>query len=82
VKLILETDLSQRRGGIAATARQIGLAGHGGDRDTALASLRRVAYAWVMGLTAAGCLTEALARCGIRCDDQERDEVSIDLVTT
>lgn len=79
MKLVIEYDVSQRRGGVSATARQLGLAGHGLDRDGALASLRRAAAAWVMGLTAADRLAEALAQRGIRCEDPGSEEYVIDL---
>lgn len=63
-------------------ARQLNLAGHGLDRDSALTSLRRSVAAWVMGLAAAGVLAEALARCGIRCEDPGADGYIIDLRVT
>ena len=79
MKLVIEYYVSQRRGGVSATAPQLRLAGHGLDRDSALASLRRAAAAWVMGLTAADRLPEALARCGIRCEDGGSEGYVIDL---
>jgi hypothetical protein len=79
MRLIIEYDVSQRRGGLSATARQLGLAGHGVDQDGALASLRRAAAAWVMGLTVADRLAEALARRGIRCEDPGSEGLAIDL---
>lgn len=79
MRLVIEYDVSQRRGGVCATARQLGLAGHGFDRDGALASLRRATAAWVMGLTAAGRLAEALVRHDIRCEDAEAEGYIIDL---
>jgi hypothetical protein len=79
MRLVVEADVAQRSGGVSAIARQIGIAGHGCDQETALASLRRSVAAWVMGLTAAGRLTDALATCGIRCDDQGSEGCVIDL---
>jgi hypothetical protein len=79
MRLVIECDVSQRRGGVSATARQLGLAGHGLDRDGALASLRRAAAAWVMGLTVADRLAEALARRDIRCEDSGSEGYIIDL---
>lgn len=79
MRLVIECDVSQRRGGISATARQLGLAGHGLDRAGALASLRRAAAAWVLGLAVADRLVEALARRGIRCEDSGSEGYVIDL---
>jgi hypothetical protein len=79
MKLVIECDVSQRRGGVSATARQLGLTGHGHDRDAALASLRRAAAAWAMGLTLAGRLAEALGRRGVRCEDKDSEGWVIDL---
>ena len=79
MRLVIECDVSQRRGGVSATARQLGLAGHGVDQDGALTSLRRAAAAWVMGLTVADRLAEALARRGIRYEDSESKGYVIDL---
>jgi hypothetical protein len=79
MRLVIECYVSQRRGGVSATARQLGLAGHGLDQDGALASLRRAAAAWIMGLTVAGRLAEALARRGIRCEESGSEGYIIDL---
>lgn len=79
MRLLIETDVAPRRGGVSATSRQIGLAGHGHDQETALASLRRAVAAWVMGVTAADRLTEALATCDIRCEDSGSEGYIIDL---
>jgi hypothetical protein len=82
MRVVLETDVSQRRGGVSATARQIGLAGHGYDLEAALASLHRAVAAWIMGLTAADRLTEALTTRGIRCEERESEGFLIDLRMT
>ena len=82
MRLVIECDVSQRRGGYAAAARQLGLAGHGLDQDGALASLRRTIAAWVMGLAAAGWLAEALAGRGVRCEDKNAEGLTRDLRMT
>jgi hypothetical protein len=79
MKLVVEVHVSQRSGGVSAIARQLGLGGHGHDQETALASLRRTVAAWVMGLTAAGRLREALAMRGIRCEERDAEGCVIDL---
>ena len=69
MRLVIEWDVSQCRSGISATARQLCLSGHGYDQAAALASLHRAVAAWVMGLTVADRLTEALEVRGIRCEE-------------
>jgi hypothetical protein len=78
MKLVVEVDVSQRSGGVSAIARQIGLGGHGHDQEMALISLHRTVAAWVIGLTAADRLQEALTARGIRCEEQEAEGCVID----
>jgi hypothetical protein len=82
MKLVVEVEVSQRSGGVSAIARQIGLGGHGHDRESALASLRRTVAAWIMGLTAASALREALTARAIRCEEQDAEGCVIDLRVT
>jgi hypothetical protein len=79
MKLLIEAHVSHRRGGLQATAPQLRLAGHGTTQDEALASLRSTAAAWVLGLSLAGGLDEALDRSGVRREDQESEGMSIEL---
>lgn len=56
------------RGGIAAYAREIGLAGHGPDETEAVAVATGAVQAWCRALAKTGSLERALTRRGIRWD--------------
>lgn len=61
------------KGGVAAKAVEIGLAGHGRDQERALASLQSMVRTWASCLLAAGELERSLVRLGIatRSDTEE-----------
>jgi hypothetical protein len=79
MRVVVEYEMSQRRGGLQATSQQLRLTGHGTGEEEALANLRRAAAAWVLGLTLANRLDDALRRHGIRCDEHEMAGLVIDL---
>jgi hypothetical protein len=57
--------VTEIRGGIAAHAVEIGLAGHGRDQDRALSALRSVVGTWARCLAADGELERVIARLGV-----------------
>ncbi len=79
MRLQIEARVSERRGGMAATAPRLGLTGHGVTEEEAMASLRDGVAAWTLGLSLAGALDEALARRGVLCADAEAAGLSVDL---
>jgi hypothetical protein len=72
--------VTEIKGGIAARAVEIGLAGHGRDRERAIASLRSMVRTWARCLLEDGELERTLARLGVAT--QEGGEgLDIDLDT-
>lgn len=57
--------VTEIQGGFAARAIEIGLAGHGRDRDRALAALRSAVGTWARCLSEDGELERTLARLGV-----------------
>ena len=71
--------VSSIKGGVSATAREIGLAGHGADEERAVASLHSMVLTWAQCLAAEGELERAIARRGVRARrDGEALQVDID----
>ena len=63
--IIPTVTITEIRGGIAAEAVEIGLAGHGRDQDRAVASLRSMLRTWARCLSEDGELERTLARLGV-----------------
>lgn len=57
--------VTEIKGGMAARATEIGLAGHGRDRERAMASLRSMVRTWARCLSDEGELERTLARLGV-----------------
>lgn len=71
--------VTEIRGGIAARASEIGLAGHGRDQERAMASLRSVVATWARCLAEAGELERTLARRGVASNEGD-DALRVELV--
>ena len=65
MKIRLRAETEKRRGGIAATALDLGLVAHGEDHEDALQRLERVALTWCFALRRADWLERALSNRGI-----------------
>jgi hypothetical protein len=76
--------VTEIRGGIAARASEIGLAGHGRDQERALDALRSVVAIWARCLADEGELKRTLARRGVASSEGNgalRIELTLDGVS-
>jgi hypothetical protein len=79
VKIQVEVEFGQIKGGVSARAPQVGLAGHGLDREEALEALLAALKAWAGGLNRVHLLAKALKHRSIAFDDNG-SALTIDIV--
>lgn len=68
MKVFVDAQLRNRKGGWAAHDIRTGLTGHGIDKESSLDSLQRAVSAWCAGLSKAGYLETALSNKALQVD--------------
>jgi len=79
MRLVVKADMEEIKGGVAAYARAIGLAGHGRTAPDAIDSLQRSILAWCRGLELAGKLEIVLKEKGLNSERTEAASISVDV---
>ena len=68
MKVFVDAQIRNRKGGWAAYDIHTGLTGHGIDKEGSLDSLQKAVYAWCVGLNKAGYLETALSSKALQVD--------------
>ena len=68
MKIFVEAQVRNRKGGWSAHDIHTGLTGHGIDRESSLDSLQKAIAAWCIGLSKAGYLEAALSKRALQVD--------------